>query len=259
MNTMKKKILVMAVGALFAATTILPTTSEGQGIPVIDVASLVNEITQILNEVQQLETMQNQLSNGVSQLEQQQQQYASLTGVRGFSALLNDPLSQQNRAYIPLNWQQTLGLSQGVSSGQYATLSGATQALKNANSLFPDSQLSIPAGAPVTTIHDGQTDAAAVFNSTGQASFQETGARIAQLQTFVDNINSAPDVKSIMELDTRINAEQLFLTNEVIRLLATMQLQQATRDTYGNQSTEAHLRSASQHTDAAGLLSGLVP
>ena len=259
MNTMMKKVLVTAAGALFGATAMVPTTSEGQGMPVIDVASLVNEITQILNEVQQLETMQKQLSNGVSQLEQQQQQYASITGVRGFSELLNDPSYQQSRAYIPLNWQQTLDLSQGASSGGYATLSGATQALKSANSLFPNSQLTVPAGAPVTTIHNGQANAAALFTSTGQASFQGAGARIAQLQTFVDNINSAPDVKSIMELDTRINAEQLFLTNEVIRLLATMQLQQAGRDTYGNQSTEAHLRAASQHTDAAGLLSGLTP
>lgn len=259
MNTIKKKALTVAAAALFGVTALMPTTSQAQGIPVIDVASIVNEITSILNEVQQLETMQNQLTTGISQLQQQEQQYASLTGVRGFSSLLNSPAFQQNRAYIPLNWQQTLQLTQGGSSGQYSSLSGATQALKSASSLFPTSQLSIPAGSPVATLHDAQTSSAAVFTSTGQASFQQTGDRIAQLQTFVDNIDSAPDVKSVMELNTRINAEQLFLTNEVIRLLATLQMQQANRDTYSNQTTEAHLRTASQHTDAATLLSSLTP
>jgi len=257
---MKPKIKkTLTAVAMLSFVALLPAASQAQGIPVIDVASIVNEITQILNEVQQLETMQKQLTNGTSQLQTQQQQYSSLTGVRGFSSLLNSPSYQQNRSYIPLNWQQALQLIQGGSSGQYSSLSGATQALKTSNSLFPSSQLTVSAGSPIATLHNQQTSAAAVFTSTGQASFQESGSRIAQLQTFVDNINSAPDVKSVMELDTRINAEQLFLTNEVIRLLATLQMQQASRDTYSNQTTEAHLRTASQHTDAASLLSGISP
>src|SRR5699024_7867991 len=76
--------------------------AAAQGIPTIDVASIIQQIQQVQHMVTQIETLR-------SQLDQAQAQYEALTGGRGFESLARGTDYNQ----IPSSWQETLAMMDG--------------------------------------------------------------------------------------------------------------------------------------------------
>ena len=59
----------------------------------------------------------------------------------------------------------------------------------------------------------------------------------------LDMVNQAPDDKDIQDLQGRIQAEQILLQNELIRLASLSQLQQSQKDIAVQQASEILMQS----------------
>ena len=109
------KIKALALSITLGVTAIGGVVStapvQASGIPVLDVANLMNAIQQYTQMVEQLAQLQ-------AQLQQAKQQYESLTGSRGLGGIMLENYT----GTIPRNWQETLAAMEGGGSiGNLAT------------------------------------------------------------------------------------------------------------------------------------------
>src|ERR1700752_646975 len=74
-----------------ALITMGGTSAQAGGIPVIDVANLVQTIQQVTNDI-------TKIQNQVQQITQLQNQLASINGMRNLGSVFNSPLL---RNYVP--------------------------------------------------------------------------------------------------------------------------------------------------------------
>ena len=180
---------------------------------VIDVASL----SQLVSEVQVLE---QQLATARSELTQAQTEYQSITGARGMGRLLAGTV----RNYLPPDWATLQGALQG--SARYPQLAADLQsAVKTATVLSAQqlAALSPTASAQLQTYR--QT--VALLQSLSHESLANSSSRFAALQQLIDTIAQTSDQKAILELQTRIAAEEGMLQNETTKLQAVYQSIQA--------------------------------
>ena len=84
---MKARLCIVTAMALAFANG----TSHAQGIPVIDVANLVQTIQQVANDV-------TKINNQVQQIAQLRRHLESINGVRNLGTVFNSPLL---RNYVP--------------------------------------------------------------------------------------------------------------------------------------------------------------
>lgn len=103
--------------ALAATLTLGTATSQAQGIPVIDIAGLIQAVQEVLQSLQQIE-------NQIRQIEQLRSQTAAMTGSRGLGSVLNNPLLQN---YIP---SDAIRIVNSVNTTGYAGLAGTARALR---------------------------------------------------------------------------------------------------------------------------------
>jgi len=180
---------------------------------VIDVASL----SQLVSEVKVLE---QQLATARSELTQAQTEYQSITGARGMGRLLAGTV----RNYLPPDWATLQGALQG--SARYPQFAADLQsAVKTATVLSAQqlAALSPTASAQLQTYR--QT--VALLQSLSHESLANSSSRFAALQQLIDTIAQTSDQKAILELQTRIAAEEGMLQNETTKLQALYQSIQA--------------------------------
>ena len=180
---------------------------------VIDVASL----SQLVSEVKVLE---QQLATARSELTQAQTEYQSITGARGMGRLLAGTV----RNYLPPDWATLQGALQG--SARYPQLAADLQSAVKAATVLSAQQLaalSPTASAQLQTYR--QT--VALLQSLSHESLANSSSRFAALQQLIDTIAQTSDQKAILELQTRIAAEEGMLQNETTKLQALYQSIQA--------------------------------
>ena len=214
------------------------------GLPVFDGAALSNSIsswaaqaTSMANELKQL---QQQYQVMQQQYQQLQQTYQSISGIRNMAGIANNPLLRQ---YLPPDYQTVLQLGSGAVSGQYASLDGAASAIKQASKIVDITQTGIDPNSSTGQAYQNSQNQAATNLALASASFQQSSTRIAGLQQMLDTVNQAPDEKDILDLQGRIQAEQVMLQNESIRLASLAQLQQAQKDIAQQQAREIRIQS----------------
>jgi type IV secretion system protein VirB5 len=164
-------------------------------------AQLIKEVT----------TLQQAVRTAESQLAQSQQALATMTGPRGMQLLL----SGVNRNYLPTNWAQLTAAMQG--GGAYSSLSGAVRFAVNANAVLSPQQLSALSSADQQRIV-ARRQQSALQQALAQQALSNASTRFTELQTLIAAISSAPDQKSILELQARISAEVAMLQNEQTKL-----------------------------------------
>lgn len=186
MKTFRNIIMAICV----SVAGMLPMAAHA-GIPVIDAASLADDIT---NEVSNLAQYVQQYNALVQQYNQALAQYNSLNGIRSFQALFNDPVARQ---YLPANWAQTY---------QAATYA--------ANCTQSDM------GAKAACI-------ATAKQSADNSMIAQMQVQIAQrrqnIQDLINQLGNAPDAKDTADLQARISGEVANLANEQADLEAYKQ------------------------------------
>ena len=200
---MKRTAMSLALAAAMASgplLSVMPHIARAQAV-VIDPANLQQAIVRYTEMVQQLEQLK-------AQLEQAKQQYASLTGSRGFGNIAGENYN----ANIPTNWHETLAAMQN--GGQVGALahSIATEASELQQPQFANVDVEV-----TQTLATHMNDAATAQALNAQA-YDDSGARFQRLQNLMGQINSTTDMKGIAELQARIEAENGMLINDLIKL-----------------------------------------
>jgi len=173
-------------------------TAAYAAIPVIDRANLVQTIQQVVNDI-------TKIKNQIQQIAQMQTHLTSINGSRGLGAVLDSPLL---RNYVPT---EAFTLINAVDTSGYAGLNATAKSLRDAAMVY-------------NCLDRDDADRAACQAALAQP-YQQKGllqdamsaaaGRLAQIHGLMDQINATDDQKSIQEIQARIGAENAMLAHEM--------------------------------------------
>ena len=192
------KRLKVAAAACLVAGTLGAGNARAQGIPVIDIANLIQTILQVLNDVTEIE-------NQVQQITQLGDQLKSINGMRNLGNILNNPALKN---YVPAEAYTYLN---AVNTSGYSGLNATAKSLRDAGMVYNCMDL---AGAART---DCQAALAQPYQQTGllQDAMKSAAGRLTQINSLMDQINGTSDQKAVLEIQARIGAENALLAHEV--------------------------------------------
>ncbi|KQY88253.1 type IV secretion system protein [Pelomonas sp. Root1444] len=175
--------------------------AQASGIPVIDVANLVQTIQQVLNDI-------TEINNQVQLISQLQAQLNSVNGVRNLGNVFNSPALMNyvpSEAFIQLN---------AVAAAGYAGLGSTGKSLRDAAMIYNCMDLT---GVARTRC---QATLAQPYEHKGllQDAMTAASGRLAQIQALMGQINATTDQKSVQEIQARIGAENALLAHEMSQL-----------------------------------------
>lgn len=185
--------VVAAVLIAFGASN-----ARAQGIPVIDIANLVQTLLQVLNDL-------TEISNQVQQIKQLQAQVDSINGVRNLGQVFNNPTLKN---YVPAEAYTYLN---AVNTSGYSGLNTTAKSLRDAGMVYNCMDL---AGGART---DCQATLAQPYQQKGllQDAMKSASGRLSQINALMDQINGTSDQKAVQEIQARIGAENALLAHEV--------------------------------------------
>lgn len=201
------------------------------GIPVIDATNLAQQIQQVASWVQQYQQM-------TQQIQQLQQQIDSVTGSRGYSAMLNSPAFAQARRMLPQDAQTLLNLANG---GSYGNLAGSINSIKQATSTLTAADFGSQLAADQWL---ADLNRAASNKALSQEAYNSAQQRLTNLEDLMTQISVTQDPKAIAELQGRIQVEQGLIQNEQAKIQAMAMLLNAERQISEIQARDVSIRAA---------------
>ncbi|MBC7489948.1 MAG: P-type DNA transfer protein VirB5, partial [Glaciimonas sp.] len=162
--------------------------------------------------------------------QQMAQQYTSMNGSRNMGDLVNDPSMRQ---YLPSNYQSILNNGYGNSGN-----------VRSAATVYDISNTKLGSNTDSAKLFNNSANQAALNRATMEAGYNAAGARFAKIQVLLDKVNTSPDAKDIADLSARIQAEQVMMQNESIKLAMLGQLAQAQKDIAAQQAAEIAIKAA---------------
>lgn len=193
--------LHLSAAVCILASAFSPHRALAQGIPVIDVASLIQTIQQVMNDI-------TAINNQVQQIVQLQDQTRSISGIRNLGEVFNDPRLRNYvpaEAYIQINAINTAG---------YSGLSGTAKALRDRHMVYNCQDLS---GDEQTRC---QATLAQPYQQKGllQDAMKSAAGRLTQIQSLMRQINATGDQKAVLEIQARLGAENALLAHEMSQI-----------------------------------------
>lgn len=206
MNSLRRTVCALA------STTFLlvgsPSLTHAQ-IPVTDIASLTQQIQQVMSWMQQYQQMIDQLNNQKEQIQNQVKQIEQLKGGRGMAQLA----ANMTRQSLPEDFvRQVDQLRQMGSAGSTA----GAQAIYAAVRTFDCSQRFVANPAAVKSC-DTTTMITPTKIDMINKSIDSAKRRQQELSAFVNSVDTS-DAKAAADLNNRISAESAYLQNEQIQM-----------------------------------------
>lgn len=223
---MNKKILL---------SVLISNTALGAGIPTVDAIGNVQAAINAVQNVQQVVNQYDQIRNQIEQfrkldeqLSQQIDQFRSITGSYDIGALLNSDEYKEARRFVPMEWDETIDLIEGLYGGggldslqDYIGEAQAEDINYSVEDLYQDRD----------TLDSQQyvkeSNAAVAQVSFGKSNYARSGQRIDDMEVLTGEIDSATDLKAAIDLQNRIQAEQGILMVELIRLQSSAQINES--------------------------------
>lgn len=206
---LRKSLLAIPLLLLGALCSVRPAHAQ---FAVIDVASLIQSIQQVMTLAEQLQTMSDQLQTARDDLEQARESYRSMTGGRGMESLLGN----QTRNYLPSDWNQ-IATALTSANNAFHALSMDAQTLMDQNAVLTPQQMQGLWAEAQQTIQ-AQRRSAALLQSLMREGLSATSARFSSIDQLISAIGSAQDMKAIADLQARAMAEDVMLRNEATKL-----------------------------------------
>lgn len=207
----------LVLSTLIAAAVAVSAPAPASGIPVIDVANLMQAVQQYVQLTAQLQQLEHQLT-------QMRQQYDSITGSRGMGSLFNSGLDRQMRQYAPATWQQSLQvLQQGGLPGSAADVARAARAFAQSQGILQTGAQVYPGGGGDNAdarAYSASANATAATAGLAQAAYDQTRTRMQRVQQYLAQINATPDLKASIDLNARLLAEINEALTQLIQLQA---------------------------------------
>ena len=218
------KVQRFKLGAMVVLVSLAFAPAARAQIPVTDVASLTQQIQQVMSWVQQYSQMVEQIRNQVQQISQLRETYNSMTGDRAMGGLLNGVADQTARRYLPADMAQLYDIYNGTIVPGYAALATRITGLRSTLSSLPPGYF--PAGSQLETQLNKALDSLGAQRVMAQEAYKAVGDRVTNTENLMATISSATDPAAIAQLQARIQGEQVLAQNETTRI-ALMQYQQA--------------------------------
>jgi len=195
------------LSAVALASLLTAGTGHAQGIPVIDIANLIQTIQQVMNDITKIE-------NQVEQIRQLQSQVASINGVRNLGNVFNNAgLSN----YVPAN---AFAAVNAIDASGYGGLTATARSLRDAGMVYNCLDLAGPARTSC------QASLAQPYQQKGllQDAMRAASGRLAQINSLMRQIDATSDQKAVLEIQARIGAENALLSHEMsqVQMLAGM-------------------------------------
>ncbi len=186
--------------AVLAFVAVVQSPARASGIPVVDIANLIQTIQQVMNDI-------TEITNQVQQITQLQAQIDSINGVRNLGTVFNNSALMN---YVPAKAYRQL---EAASAG-YAGLTATARSLRDADMVYNCLDL---AGTARTQC---QASLALPYQYKGllQDAMASAAGRLGQIQALMAQINATQDQKSIQELQARIGAENALLAHEASQI-----------------------------------------
>ena len=178
--------------------TLGATHARAQGIPVIDVANLVQTVQQVIHDI-------TKINNQIQQIRQLQTQIESINGIRNLGDVFNNPLL---RNYIPA---EAFTYLNAVNTSGYSGLNATARVLRDVGMIYNCMDLTADARTQC------QAALAQPYQHKGllQDAMQTAAGRLTQIQSLMTQINATTDQKSVLEIQARIGAENALLAHEM--------------------------------------------
>jgi type IV secretion system protein VirB5 len=181
--------ILVAIGASHA---------RAGGIPVIDIANLTQTVALVLNDV-------TEIGNQVRQITQLQNQIDSINGMRYLGNVFNSPTL---RNYVPAEAYKYVN---AVTTSGYAGLNATAKALRDEGMLYNcmdmtgDARTNCQAALAQPYQHKGLL----------QDAMKSAAGRLAQINALMGQIDATTDQKAVQEIQARIGAENALLAHEM--------------------------------------------
>lgn len=190
--------LKVIAATLVMAAVVGVSDARAQGIPVIDVANLIQSIMQVVDDVTAIE-------NQVQQITQLQSQLNSINGVRNLGNVFNNPMLKN---YVPAEAYTYLN---AINTSGYAGLNATARALRDAGMVYNCMDL----GGSART--NCQSALAQPYQQKGllQDAMKAAAGRLSQIQSLMGQIDATTDQKGVQEIQARIGAENALLAHEM--------------------------------------------
>lgn len=206
-------------------------------------AMIVFDPTNHAELVAQFNQLVKQYEQQLQQLNQAIQQTGALTGTRTMGSLANGPAEAALRQFLPSTWQNTLKMGSATGLNSTGT---QTQSLYNGyyNTYQPvtgASAITRDPNGPISQSIDSKTQTTYASMAASEQSYNSVATRTGTYEGLMQQINTTTDLKSSVDLQSRIAAENGLTMNELLRLNAIQVQQKAAED---NESLTA-LRQAS--------------
>jgi len=197
---MNTRLNVVAAACILAGACV-PRGAQAQGIPVIDVASLIQTIQQVMNDI-------TAISNQVQQIAQLQDQTRSISGIRNLGEVFNDP---RLRNYVPAEAYTQIN---AINAAGYSGHTGTAKALRDQNMVYNCQDLRDEEQTRC------QAALAQPYQQKGmlQDAMRSASGRLNQIQSLMRQINATGDQKAVLEIQARITAENALLAHEMSQI-----------------------------------------
>jgi type IV secretion system protein VirB5 len=193
---------LVALLAVFALHWFVGAGSAlAQGIPVIDVANLVNTARNIVEWKNQLVAMKNQL-------DQAKQTYESLTKARNLSSIFNNPALNN---YIPPEFRNVYNQ---VKYGGYYGMTWGARNIRDQNRIYDCNAQDYWR----MIMCNRQANKAAQDQDFAMQSFELARSRIGQIEGMMYRAGQTQDQKELAEVQARISAESAMIQNELTKM-----------------------------------------
>jgi len=218
----RKALLVVT-----AALGIVSGAARAGGVPVIDASNLTQALAMVKSMGEQLNALQQQLDTLKSQYATITNLYNEARGVTQHATMLANSAEDLHSMFPTVEYD----LSEVLSGPLNAVATG----LRKAKELVSFDVLKGTQGAhlPSLELYKERGEVVYAYMSAAKQSYDEFAERRAMLDTFRQAASTANTQKAILDLNTRINAETVFMLNDIAMLqsLTLMaQMEQANLD-----------------------------
>jgi type IV secretion system protein VirB5 len=199
--------------------------AKAQGIPVYDASSFAQLIAQI-------DAMADDYQKQLEQLDEAVRQSNAMTGSRNMGDVANGLLEQQLREYLPNTWQDTMNI---INSGNVPNGALGTQSIYNDlyNDFSPLSGADLMPSDPTSNVAkaiDRRTGTTYAALSASEQAYNNVPVRMQTYNTLLSELSNSDDLKTSVDLQARIAAENGVALNELMRLNAIRIQQDASID-----------------------------
>ena len=223
MSRVKLTVIAMAVVGLLVVS---PTSkAHSTGIPVVDMANLVQSMLQALAWIQQFQQMQQQIL-------QADQQIHAIMGSRNMGSLMN------NLTLAGVVPSDVNAVYQAIRFGGVQGLTAAAQIIRHNRMIYNCEGKTGDALRICQNMLNQTPQSQAYYANT----YQMLLGRMQQIRALTTRINQTEDEKGILELNGRIAAEQAQVSNDTNRILTMKSMIEAEEKAAQQEQQERVLR-----------------